>query len=438
MKLENNQIDKLNAKLVLTISQEDFLPAKKKKLNERRKVAEFKGFRKGMVPASLIEKVYGEQCLADAVNDIISEQINNYVKENNLNLIGEPLSSDDQPEIDWTGKSDMVFKFDLAAAPEITIDATKDDKVVYYAIKSTKKAKDEMKKNLLMQYGDLEEVEAAGEESYIYVDLKNDDKQIENAYISVRDITEECKNLVLARKAADTFEIDINKAFGREGDRATLLKVKPEELANINPVFQATVVNVKNFVAAKACQETYDKIYGPDKVHSAEEFEAAVSETLENNYKQEADYRLSADIKTYFLAKANLELPEAFLNRWLKYVNKEKFTEEQIDAEFQAFLGDYKWQLIREHFAKKFDVQIEQKDIVEAAEAFVSYQYAMYGMSNVPQEFIRESAHKMLEDRNQVNRLFEQVEDQKVFLLLKDAVTLDEKSITVEKFRELK
>lgn len=437
MNIESKSIDNLNLEVVLTVSPEDFLPVKKKKLNERRKTAEFKGFRKGMVPASLIERVYGEQCLSDAVNDIIAEQINNYITENKLTLIGDPLPSEEQAEIDWTGASDMVFKFDMAKAPEINIEAGKDDKLAYYTIKATKEAQAEMKKNILMQYGELQEVEASTEESYLYVDLKNEQTTVENAYISMRDVKADYKDTLLARKASDTFQLDVNAAFENDSIRAQVLKVKPEEVAGINPVFEASLVNVKNFVPAEESQETYDKIYGADKVHNAEEFDAEVAKALEQNNRNESDYRLNQDLKKYFQDKAAVELPEAFLNRWLKYVNKDKFTPEQIDAEFAGFLVDYKWQMVREHFARKFEVKIESKDLQEAAESFVAYQYAMYGMANVPQEYIKQAAQNMLEDRSQVNRLYEQVEDQKVLTKLREAVTLDEKSVTAEKFREL-
>lgn len=438
MNIEKRQIDDLTIELTLNISSEDYAPIKKKKLNDYRKTAEFKGFRKGNVPMSLIQRVYGEQSLGDAVNDIISEQLGNYIKENNLNLIGEPIASEDQPEFEWKDGNDFVFKFDLASAPEINFDVTADDKVVCYTIKSTAVAKEEMKKSLLMQYGDLQEVENPTPESYIYVDLENEEKTIENGYISMRDVTEAMKPALLGVKAGDKLEINVNELLEREGDRATLLKVKKEQLAEINPVFNATVINVKTFVAAEATQETFDKIYGEGVVNSEKEFEEKVAERLAENYKQESDYRLGKDIKDYFTAKADVKLPENFLKRWLYSLNKGKFTMEDIEKEFDAFLADYRWQMINEYLMKKFDVKVEEKDLVEAAHSYVAYQYAMYGMANVPEQFIADSARKILEDQQQVQRLFDQVAEQRVIAAVKEVISLDKKAISVEKFRELK
>ena len=438
MNIEKKQIDDLNIELTLNIAAEDYAPIKKKKLNERRRTAEFKGFRKGMVPASLIERVYGEQCLGDAVNDIISEQLGKYMEESGLNFIGEPLSSEDQPEIEWKDGNDFVFKFDLGIAPKVDFDLSSSDKVVNYTIKSTALAKEEMKKNMLMQYGELQEVETPTAESYLYVDLENEDKTVENGYISMRDVTEAMKPALMGVKAGDKLEIDINETLGREGDRATLLKVKKEDLASINPVFNATVVNIKNFEAAQPTPETFDRIFGEGKVKTEEEFEKEVANRLAENYRQETDYRLGKDIKDYLVKKADIRLPEDFLKRWLFSINKEKYTMDEIEKEFPAFLSDYKWQLVSDFLMKKFDLKIDRNDLSEAAHGYVAYQYAMYGMGNVPSNFIDEAAQKMLTDRQQVERLSEQVAEQKVIAAVKDIISFDKKSISVEKFRELK
>lgn len=438
MNIVKNQIDDLNIELTLSISSEDYAPVKKKKLNDYRKNAEFKGFRKGNVPMSLIERVYGEQSLGDAVNDIISEQLGSFIEQNELNLIGEPIASENQPEIEWKDGNDFEFKFDMGLAPKIDFDVNADDKVVSYTIKSTEVAKEEMKKNMLMQYGDLQEVETPTAESYIYVDLENESKTIENGYISMRDVTEAMKPALTGVKAGDKLEINVNELLEREGDRATLLKVKKEDLASVNPVFNATVVNIKAFAAAEATQETFDKIFGEGVVNSEKEFESKVAERLAENYKQESDYRLGKDIKDYFTKKADVKLPESFLKRWLFAINKGKFTMEDIEKEFDAFLADYRWQLVSEYLMGKFGLKVEENDIMEAAKGFVAYQYAMYGMANVPENFIEESAQKMLEDRQQVQRLGEQVAEQKVIAAVKEVISLDKKAISVEKFRELK
>lgn len=437
MKVEKTKGDALNIELTLTITSEDYAPIKKKKLSERRRNAEFKGFRKGNVPLPLIEKVYGEQCLVDAVNELISEQLDSYIKDNKLNIIGDPISSEDQPQLDWKDGSEFVFKFDLGLAPELKFELSKDDELPQYTIKSTAEAKEEFKKNLLMQYGELREVESPSDESYIYVDLENADKKVENAYISMRDVSEAVKPAILGVKAGDKLNINVNEMLEREGDRATLLKVKKEELAGINPEFEATVVNIKNFMPAELTQETFDNVFGEGKVTDIDGFDKAVAERLSENYRQESDYRLNKDLKDYIIRKAALELPEDFLKRWLYTINKEKFTMEQIEKEFDAFLADYRWQMICDYLMKSYELKLSEEDLKEAAQGYLSYQYAMYGMANVPAEILNEQVAKMLQDSKQVQRLAESVAEQKVIAAARERVTLTKKTISVEKFREL-
>ena len=245
-------------------------------------------------------------------------------------------------------------------------------------------------------------------------------------------MAEEGRALFKGKKAGDKFDVDVNLAFTNETDRAAMLKIKKDQLKDLDPLFHVTVVNVKTFVSAEANQETFDKLFGPDKVHNDEEFTAAVEERLVENYKQEADYRFGKDLKKYLVEKAAVTLPEDFLKRWLVYIA------EQIDAEFPAFIEDFKWQTVRSSLMEKYGLKVEQKDLQEAAEAFAAYQYAMYGMGGVPQEMIREAAQRVLADERQSRQIEENVEDQKVITAVREAVTLANKKISVEKFRELK
>ena len=438
MNIVNKQLDELTHQLTLEIAAADYAEAEKKKLHEIRRKAEFKGFRKGMVPMSLIQKVYGPQALGDVINGIINEQLYGYINDNKLRVVGEPLPSEDQPDNEWKSGSDFTFKFDVAETKELTFDLGKDDKVPYYNINITEAAKKEMKENMLRQVGTLEDAGKAGEEDFVIADLDNGEKKVEGAYIAVRNVEGDAHKLFAGCKKGDQFDVNVNEAFTNETDRASMLKLKKEELEGLNPVFHAVVNNVRTFVAAKESQDTYDKLFGADQVHSAEEFDQAIAARLAANYKQEADYRLSKDVRDYLVEKAAIQLPDAFLKRWLLHINEGKFTAEQIEAEYPAFAADFRWQIVRDYLMGKYGLKIEDKDLHEAAEAYVAYQYAMYGMGNVPQELIRGAAENVMKDENQMRRVTESVEEQKVIAAVKDVISLASKKISVEKFRELK
>jgi len=330
MKLTKNQVDKLNIELTVHVEAADYAENERKKLAEYRRNADFKGFRKGNVPVSLIQRVYGGQILADSVNQVIGEALGKFIEDEKLNVLGEPLGSEKQPEINWVSGNDFDFVFDIALTPEINVDVVKEDTVFNYTITVSAKEKENM------------------------------------------------------------------------------------------------VSSLKKFYEERKEEKT------------DEEIEKEVAERFEASNKDEAAWRLNKDIRTFYVEKAGIELPEAFLKRWLLHANEGKVTEEQLEQEFPAFVEDFKWQLVRGYLMKKFGFEISQQDIEEAAKSYVAYQYAMYGLGNVPENMIADAVKNILNDRKQIDRLAEQVEDQKVISKIKETITLKAKKISSEKFRELK
>ena len=329
MKVLENRIDDLNLELTIEVEAADYAEIERKKLAERRRTADFKGFRKGNVPASMIKRVLGEQCLVESVNQVISQALDKHITDNSLRILGEPLSSEKQPEVEWVDGNNFSFVFDLGLYPELNFEVVKEDKVPSYEISVADKDKTSMTENLKKYYEE-----------------KKEEKSDED----------------IAKEASDR---------------------------------------------------------------------------LESQYKNEAEWRLSKDIRDYFVGKADVKLPEEFLKRWLLVANAGKITKEDVDKEFDGFLADFKWQLVRGYLMKKFELKIEENDIREAAKAFVTYQYAMYGLGNVPEEMINEAVVNVLQDQKQVERMVEQVEDSKVMAKIKEIITVKATKITSEKFRAL-
>ena len=340
MKVSQNKIDDFNLELTIEVEAADYAEIERKKLAERKRTADFKGFRKGMAPASLIKKFFGEQCLVEAVNQVLSQALDAHIKDNSLRIIGEPLSSENQPEVEWKDGNNFTFVFDLGLYPEINFDVVKDDKVPSYTVTISAKDKATMVENLKKYY---EEKNKSAEEQSAAKEEKSD-----------------------------------------------------------------------------------------------EDIEKEAAERLEAQFKNEAEWRLSKDIRDYFVNKAGISLPEAFLKRWLLVANQGKVTKEDIEKEFDAFLADFRWQLVRGYLMKKYDLKIDEKDLHEAAEAFVTYQYAMYGLGNLPKEMIQEAVVNVLKNQEQVQRIAENVEDSKVMSKLKEEITLEPTKITSLKFKDLK
>ena len=439
MKIEQIKIDDLTFQLVVNIEKADAQEKKKQALKEYRKTAELKGFRKGMAPMSLIEKMHGLSALVEGVNQLISESINNYIAENKLNILGEPLPCEDkQKKIDWENDEVYEFVFDAALSPVVDFKLSAEDKIVSYNVTVTEEAKQAYKSNMLKQFGKLENVDVIKDEDFIIADLEQGETKIEGTYITLRQIEDaDVKALFIGKKPGDSFELDVNKAFVNETDRAALLKVSKDELANINPLYNVTVKEVKTFVEAEQNQDLYDRLFGEGEVKSEAEFEGKIAERIAKEYEQESAYRFMLDAREYLLNKTNIQVPEQFMKKWLYTINEGKFSMEDIEKDFALFLKDFRWQLIRQYICKEQNIQITREDVLAVAKHIAGYQFAMYGLNNVPDEQLTQHAESLLGNEKEGRRIYEKTEEDKVLAYVKGVVSLDVKDITIDELHKL-
>ncbi len=436
MKIEQVKVDDLTLQLNLNIEKADVADKVKKALNDYRRKAELKGFRKGMAPMSLIQKMHGTQALVESVNDKISESLQNYIVENKLNILGEPLPNDEkQQAIDWENAESYDFVFDIALAPELNFTLSKDDKIVSYEVEVSEESKKTYKSNMLKQYGKLENTDEIHEDDFIIADLEQEGMKIEGTYITLRTI--EDKGLFLGKKPGESFEIDVNKTFTNETDRAAMLKVKKEELADLNPMFTVTIKEVKTFVEAEQNQDLYDRLFGEGEVKSEAEFDVKVEERIKQEYQNESAYRFMLDAREYLLNKTNIQLPEEFLKRWLYVINEGKFTMEEIEKDFQLFLKDFRWQYIRQYIMKEQKMEIKREDVMAVAKKIAAMQFAMYGLNNVPEEQLETYANSLISNEKEGRRIYEKTEEDMVLDYVKNTVTLENKSISIDELQKL-
>ena len=379
MKVEQVKINDLSYELVVSIDKADAQDKKKKALNEYRKKAEIRGFRKVMAPMSLIEKMHGVQALVEGVNQLISEGINNHIAENKLNILGEPLPNEEkQKEIDWENAESYEFVFDIALAPKVEFTLSKDDKIVSYNVAVSEEAKKAYKSNMLKQFGKLENTESVKEEDFIIADLEQGENKVEGTYITLRQMAQEAKGQFIGKKAGESFEVNVHETFVNETDRAALLKVKKEELASVEPMWKVTIKEVKTFVEAEQTQDLYDRMFGEGVVTDEAGFEAKIAERIALEYKQESDFRFVLDAREYLLNKTNIELPEEFMKRWLFTINEGKFTMEDIEKDFALFCKDFRWQMISQYIMREQKMEITREEVLAAAKQIAKYQFANY------------------------------------------------------------
>jgi len=439
MRVTQKNIDDLNLVVTLNIEQGDYYDKQRKILNDFRRKAELKGFRKGMAPMSLIEKLHGRSALLDAVNDLISEGLNNFISENKLNVLGEPLPNDkEQKPIDWENDTEFEFVYDIALSPLVKVELSQQDKIPYYEVIISEEEKKSYRSNFLKQYGQLGNADQVDEDDFIIADLVQGDTRIEGTHIAMRSIDDpEIKKLFIGRRVGDEFEIDVNKAFSDEADRASLLRVKKEELASVEPIFKVIVKEIKRFVDAEPTQELFDKVFGEGQVKSEEEFENRLTEKMKEEFTRESDYRYMLDARDYLIEKAAIKLPEEFLKRWLYTANKEKYTMEDIEKEFDLFLKDLRWQMIRQAILKEQGLTVTRELLDEQAKKIAAYQFAMYGIPNVPEEQLEKYAQSLLANEKESGRILEKVEENLVLDYVKSVTSLDNKQILSEELRKM-
>ena len=433
MKVEQVKINDLTYQLNVNIEKAEAQEKKKKALNEYRKKVEIRGFRKGMAPMSLVEKMHGIQALVETVNQMISDAINTHITENKLNILGEPLPNEEkQKEIDWENAESYEFVFDIALAPKVEFTLSKDDKIVSYNVAVSEEAKKAYKSNMLKQFGKLENTESVKEEDFIIADLEQGENKVEGTYITLRQMAEEAKGQFIGKKAGESFEVNVHETFVNETDRAALLKVKKEELASVEPMWKVTIKEVKTFVEAEQTQDLYDRMFGEGVVTDEAGFEAKIAERIALEYKQESDFRFVLDAREYLLNKTNIELPEEFMKRWLFTINEGKFTMEDIEKDFALFCKDFRWQMISQYIMREQKMEITREEVLAAAKQIAKYQFAMYGLNDVPEEQLNHYAESILANEKEGRRIVEKTEQDKVIGYVKSVVTLEEKEISIE------
>lgn len=427
MNITKKQLDDLSLQVTVSLEEVDYNEKVRKALNDIRRKLEIKGFRKGMVPIGIVQKMYGKSTLLEQVHTIVSQGIDDYIKQEEIHIIGEPLASEEQAEINWDVDKEFSFSFDLMLAPDVPVMVNKELHIPYIQKKVTDKQVEEYRKGLLDQHGTMEEAENVEKDDFLKVDLKQGERVISDTYLNLKTVEKQKdKKPFLGKVVGDTVEADINTLLSKDTDRAALLQIKPEELKEEkDPVFVFTIKEIKRFAPALENQELYDKLYGPGNVVSSEAFLEKIKEQIDRNNQGESNYRFGQDAKNILIEKAGIKLPEELLKRWLYEGNDGKFTMEQIEKDFPAFVEDFRWQLVREAVMKQGDLKVEKEDMIESAMVMARYQFAMYGLTDVSDEHLVSFAESMLANEKEARNLYERAEENKVISYIRENVSVD-------------
>ena len=450
MKISFENPDKINGLMTLTVEEADYKENVEKKLKDYRKKANVPGFRPGMVPMGLIKRQYGTAIKVDEVNKLVGENIYKYVQENNIAMLGEPMPSDKQVEQDLESDGPFTFVFDIAVAPEFKIGLTNKDKINYYNIDVDDKLIDEQVESFAARAGHYDKVEAYDPElrDMLKGDLREQEKKGKDKEdgITVSDAVlmpqyikvDKQKKLFEGCKVGDIITFNPKKAYpDNDAEIASLLKVKKEDVKDLKSDFTFQITEISRFVKADVDQKLFDQIYGEGEVKTEEEFRNRIAEGIKAQFAGNSDYRFLLDIRKYAEDKVGeLKFPEELLKRIMKNNNRDR-EEDFVEKNFEGSLKELKWHLIKEQLVNANEIKIEQDDIKNAAKESARAQFAQYGMTNVPDEYLDNYATDLLKKQEQVQAFVDRAIDMKLTEALKKVVKLTNKKVSLDGFNKL-
>ena len=434
--------DATSAILTVKIQEADYASLVEKQLKTIRQKANIPGFRPGMVPMGLVKKQYGTAVKAEEINKLLQTKIFEYIKENKVDMLGEPLPIEEQQaSIDMVNDKEFTFEFEIALAPKFDATLTADDKLAYYKIQPTDEMIDSQVQAYAQRCGEYKQVESYEDKDM----LKGSLVEAAEEGISVKDAVmmptymknDEQKALFAGAKVGDVITFNPTTAFdGSEAELASLLKIEKSEVAAHAGEFTFTISEITRFVASELNQNVFDAAFGKDTVKSEEEFRAKISEQISERFAVDSDYKLLLDTRSYLMERVGkLEFPEALLRRIME-MNKAEGAESISEEDFQKSITELSWHLIKEQLAKKFEIKIDDNDVLAVAKAATRDQFMQYGMGNVPEELLENYATGMLKQEKTREALINRAVDIKLIEAIKGIVTLNEEQISVEDFNK--
>jgi trigger factor len=448
MNITQEKINDLNAVVKIKIAPEDYTEKVDKSIKEQAKKANLPGFRKGMVPAAHIKKMYGRSILVEEINNLLSETLNKHLTDNKVEILGQPLPvMDDSKDFKWDYTDEFEFDYELGLAPVVDIAITSKDKFTQYNVKADEETLAARIKNIRKSYGKMTNPEVSADDDVLYAELAQlsadgsifEDGITATGSIRLDQVTDKkiLKSLIGLKKD-DVVELDVQKAFDKkEVVIAKLLNISEEDAKDLQSKFRVTVKNVNRLEEADLNQEFFDKLFGEGVVTDEAGFNTKITEEIESMFKQDADRKLQNDIYTQLIESVKMELPDEFLRKWLKATN-EKLSDEELAEGYDDFAKNLKWTLIENKLIKDNSIEIKYEDVFETAKQRLDAQFRMYSPSPMPEDQLAQYTATFLKEKDNANRIFDEVKAIKVFEYIQSAATLDQKDIAYNKFIELK
>lgn len=437
MNVVRENLENQTALLRVTVGEADYKEQVEKQLKDYKRKANVPGFRPGMVPMGIINKMYRKSVVADNAYRKATDAAFDYIKENNIETVGDLMPSDKQGEMDFDKGTDFEFVYEIGLAPEVELSLTKKNTITKYIIEPNDDMRKGFRSNYMRRFGKLVDVDAVADDEALTGTLTQGETTIDDAYVGLISLDEEARKPFIGKKVGDTVEVDVNVIYKTPSQRASILGVKEAELEGMDPKYTFTITQIRKFAEPEMNDEFFKLAFPAGDVKNEAEFNAKIDEQVRTELAKETEFKFTNDLRKYLLEKTNLTLPEAFLKNWLYRVNEGKFSMEEIEAEFPQFLDMLRWDLIRRKVMKDNNIEITQEDIKAEAKELAMMQFQYYGMHTVADDMLENFVGSILGNKEEVHKLYDKVGERKVIEAIAAQMKVNEKNVTPEEFQKL-
>ena len=421
----------------VVVGEADYGQAVEKQLRDYKRKANVPGFRPGMVPMGIVKKMYGKHVVAEQSYHLASNSVFEYLQKENIDYVGDVIPSEEQGEFDFENNTEFEFVFEIGEAPKIELELSAKDKVTYNKIKVDQKMHDDFRSNYLRRYGRLVDVEKVEKDEALNVTLDNGDMRIEEAYIGLISMTDEERAAWIGKEVGYKTTVNINELYKKPEQRAAILSVKEEELESIKPEFEVEITKIRRFADPELNEEFFKMAFPAGNVTSEEELDKFIDEEIERELKRECDFMFVNQMRKFIIEKAGLQMPEEFLKRWLYVINEGKFSREEIEKDFPAFINMFTWNYLQKHFITEGELKVSPEEAKAEAISFAQMQFAQYGMPSAPADMLENFAKQIMDNKEQLQKIYEKLFEEKVVEYLRGKIKVTEKAVSADDFAKL-
>ena len=432
----------------IKLSEGDYQPSVEEKVKDYARKANIKGFRQGKVPTGVIKKMFGKSILVDEINHLLSHKITDYIKDNNIKILGEPLPNHDKSrDIDWDAQKDFEFEYEIGMVEDFNYDLSPKTKVKAYQIVVDDKTIQDTVNDLKKRFGKVTYPEVSEEQDTLFGELRAADAgaegaepmKKEHASIPIEKVEKNERNKFTGLKKEDEVTFEIAKIFKEETDITELLGLSAEEAKVVTGPFILKVNTISRTEPAELTQELFDRVFGKDSAKTEGEFIQKVKDTISENYKRETDHFLDHHIEDFFLENTKINLPDGFLKTWLKSTSQGQVTDSVLDTEFDHYVRGLKWDLIKNKIAEDNQIKVEADEVRNKAKEMIIAQFGGQAFADQLKDKLDGIADNYLQNENGQNfmRLYNQLRGEKILKHVREKITIEEKKVSVEDFKKI-